>query len=154
MVRSVSIGTIILMMIACASAPPQDSAVVTAGDNARTFQGLIRFGTGFFGGPKPVGEGRLEIGSGGLLWHHDRDAGHDLALRPEVISRVWLTCASRPSENLCLDLGVETLTGGEYHFRDTNWEGGANTMILDAYEHMRSTYSQVRFDRRAVDSFR
>lgn len=153
MLRHVTLLTILLLATACASAP-QDAAVVTAGDNARTFEGLIRFGTGFFGGPKSIGEGRMEVGPEGLLWHHDRDDGRNLALRPEVISRVWLTCASRASENLCLDLGVETLTGGEYHFRDRNWEGGANTMILDAYEHLRATYSQVRFDRRAVEDFR
>ncbi len=147
--RMVIIVTAVLMTF-CASAPQRDPAV-TAGENARSFSGLQEMGTGFFGGTRVRGTGQLEIGSGGALWTNSSDSGRSFALRPEVISRVWLTCASRPSENLCLDLGIQTLTGNEYHFRDVNWEGGVNREILDAYEHMRTLYPQARFDRRAVD---
>ncbi len=138
----------------CASTPSAKPVVVTSGDQARTFNGLTEIGTGFFGATKSRGKGRFEIGSSGLLWQNERGSDRNISLRPEVISRVWLTCASRSGEDLCLDLGVQTLTGHEHHFRDTNWEGGVNTVILEAYEHMRTLYPQVRFDRKTVDKIR
>ena len=64
-----------LLLAACASTPQRDAAVMSAGENARTFSDLVEFGTGFFGGPKAAGEGRLEIGSAGLIWTNDRDSG-------------------------------------------------------------------------------
>lgn len=149
-----AVAVLTFLSIACASAPASDPVVVTAGENTRAFTGLTEMGTGFFGGTKSRGDGRFEIGTSGLLWHNERGSERNVSLRPEVISRVWLTCASRSGANLCLDLGVKTLTGNEYHFRDTNWEGGVNTVILEAYEHMKMIYPQVRFDRHDVKDFR
>jgi hypothetical protein len=154
MLRSMMVAAALLLVLSCASAGDPDVAVITAGADARTFPGLMEIGTGFFGGTKSVGNGRLQAGAGGVVWQNERDSERNASLRPDVISRIWLTCASRPGENLCLDLGITTLTGKEYHFRDQNWEGGANTSILAAYEHMRTLYPQVRFDRRSVDDFR
>jgi hypothetical protein len=141
-----------LLSLACASAPDAGPVEVTPGSSVRTFSGLTEIGTGFFGGTRSRGNGRLEIGSSGLLWHNERGSDRNFSLRPEVIRRVWLTCAERTGQNLCLDLGIETLTDKEYHLRDTNWEGGVNTVILEAYEHMQSLYPQVQFDRRTVDA--
>jgi hypothetical protein len=140
-----------LLSLGCASAPDAGPVEVQAGSDVRTFSGLTEIGTGFFGGTRSRGNGRFEIGSSGVLWHNERGSDRNISLRPEVIRRVWLTCAERTGTNLCLDLGIETLTGNEHHFRDANWEGGVNTVILEAYEHMRTLYPQVQFDRRTVD---
>lgn len=148
------IAVAFLTLLSCASGPSNDPVVVRTGHNERTFTGLTEMGTGFLGGTKSRGDGRIEIGSSGLIWHNEKGSDRNISLRPEVISRVWLTCASRAGENLCLDLGVKTLTGNEHHFRDTNWEGGVNTVVLDAYEYMKTVYPQVRFDRRDVERFR
>jgi hypothetical protein len=142
-----------LFSLACASAPDAGPVEVTPGSDVRTFSDVTEMGTGFFGGAKSRGDGHFEIGSSGVLWTNERGSDRNISLRPEVIKRVWLTCAERTGTNLCLDLGIETLTGKEHHFRDTNWEGGVNTMILEAYEHMRSLYPQVQFDRKTVDDF-
>ena len=144
-----AVALLTFLSISCASTP-SGPVEVTTGENVRTFTGVTEIGTGFFGGTRSRGQGRFEIGSSGVLWHNERGSDRNISLRPEVISRVWLTCASREGANLCLDLGIQTLTGNEHHFRDTNWEGGVNTMILEAYEHMRTLYPQVRFDRRDV----
>lgn len=152
-IRPLALATLAFAVLACSSAPPPEVAVLSAGPDARSFP-LVQYGTGFFGGTKSVGEGQLEIGSDGLVWTSTRDRDRNLALRPEVISRIWLTCASRAGDNLCLDLGVETLTGNEYHFRERNWEGGANSAILDAFGYAKSIYPRVRFDERAVEDFR
>lgn len=152
--RTVSVLSLLMLFcLACASSPGDGPVEVTAGSDVRTYSGLTEMGTGFFGGAKPRGNGRFEIGSSGVLWYNERGSDRNISLRPEVIKRVWLTCAERTGTNLCLDLGIETLTGKEHHFRDTNWEGGVNTMILEAYEHMRSLYPQVQFDRKTVDDF-
>lgn len=150
--RAVVVLVLTYLSLACASTP-SGPVEVTSGGDVRTFNGLTEMGTGFFGNAKSRGNGRFEIGSSGVLWSNERGSDRNISLRPEVIRRVWLTCASRAGANLCLDLGIETLTGDEHHFRDTNWKGGVNTMILEAYEHMKSLYPQVQFDRRTVDEF-
>lgn len=136
--------------LACASTPDAGPVEVTPGSSMRTFSGITEMGTGFFGSAKSRGNGQFEIGSSGVLWKNERGSDRNISLRPEAISRVWLTCVERTGQNLCLDLGIDTLTGKEHHFRDTNWEGGVNTMIVEAFEHMRSLYPQVQFDRKNV----
>lgn len=147
---AIAAALVTLLFSACASAPHADPVVVMAGDNARSFAGITEIGTGFFGSTKARGDGSFEIGNSGMLWKNRTDADRNISIRPEVISRAWLTCAKRDGANLCLDLGVKTLTGNEYHFRDTNWEGGVNTVILDAFDHMKRVYPQVQFDQRDV----
>jgi hypothetical protein len=139
-----------LFSLACASGPGAGPVEVTPGSDVRTFSGIAEIGTSFFGAAKSRGNGQFEIGSAGVLWTNERGSDRNISLRPEVISRVWLTCVEREGQNLCLDLGIDTLTGNEHHFRDTNWEGGVNTMIVEAYEHMRTLYPQVQFDRKNV----
>jgi hypothetical protein len=152
--KRLAVPTLVLTLLSLACTSTSSGPVeVTPGGDVRTFNGLTEMGTGFFGGAKSRGNGRFEIGSSGVLWHNERGSDRNISLRPEVIRRVWLTCASRSGANLCLDLGIQTLTGNEYHFRDTNWEGGVNTVILEAFEHMKSLYPQVQFDRRNVDEF-
>ena len=82
-------------------------------------------------------------------------SGNDvLALRNEVIGEVWLNCAERPGDDLCLELGLRTLTGDRYWFRDRDWRAGGNRQILALFDYLQANYRSARFDRKTVETVR
>lgn len=64
------------------------------------------------------------------------------------------SCASRPGSNLCLEIGIRTLTGDTYYLCDPDRRAGGNRQVTALYDYLRAHYPSVRFERKAVDTVR
>jgi len=129
-----------------APAPAATSGEAPAGSLVAT--GLVEWGRGWYGGKGNRGEGRMTVSGDTLSWQNQKDAERNFELRSAVIKDVWLTCAARPGQNLCLEINVRTLTDLEYHFRDRNWQGGENQQILRIYAFIKANFPQIHFEER------
>lgn len=120
----------------------------------RRFDGLIEYGRGRLRGKKAQGNGRIEVSPSSFSWQSDKEKDRNFTIRGEVVKTVTLNCAKRAGENLCLELGIRTLTDNEYYFRDRDWEAGGNTQITSLYEYLKANYPKVVFDEQVVDTIK
>jgi len=74
----------------------------------------------------------------------------DFSIQADVLKTATLQCASRPGQNVCLELRLGTVTGLDYAFRDTNWAAGHNEQITEVYNYLKLNFPQVTFSERAV----
>jgi hypothetical protein len=147
-------ATLALFLISCTSSRPMVSEVPPASERAGSVQSfpLVEYRHGLFGSTEARSEGVLEVSPDYIVWVVD---GSDMvALRSAVISEVWLNCAQRPGDNLCLELGFTTLTGDRYWFRDRDWRAGGNRQILALFDYLQANYPSAKFDRNSVESVR
>lgn len=112
--------------------------------------GVVEWGRAWYGPAKSKGTGQVTLTSDVLEWKNFEDSDRSFALRAGVVQRAWLTCASRPGQNLCLDLGIETLTGLEYHFRDVNWAGGDNASVMKIFGFLKEKFPAIQFEEKVV----
>ena len=115
------------------------------------YPNIVEFGRGLFKSRDMKGKGSVRIDGDVLYWTNDDDSDRSFSLRAGVIKDVWLTCARRPGENLCLEISIRTLTGLEYHFRDENWAGGENAQIMRIYAYLKSGYPTIHYEETTVD---
>ena len=146
--RVTILALLALSLAACSTSRPVFTDIPAAGERAGRVVSypLVEYRHGLFGSTESRGDGTLEVAPDFMVWTR---GGRDLfGLRSEVVREVWLNCASE----LCLELGIRTLTGDTYYFRDRDWRAGGNRNILDLYNRLERTYRSARFNRRAVTS--
>lgn len=131
-----------------AAAPAPGAAAVTS---ANTVTGVVEWDRAWYGKKGSQGAGTMTLNGDVLEWRNQEDSERSFSLRAGAVERVWLTCAARSGQNLCLDLGMTTLTGLEFHFRDANWAGGENASILRIYEFLRQNVKTARFEEKVVE---
>lgn len=139
-----------------APAPAAAPAAVPAGSAAaapapNTVTGVVEWDRAWYGKKGSRGVGTMTLNGDVLEWRNQEDFERSFSLRAGAIERVWLTCAARSGQNLCLDLGLTTLTGLEFHFRDVNWAGGENASILRIYEFIRQNVKTARFEEKVIE---
>lgn len=131
-----------------AAAPAAGTAAATP---ANTVTGVVEWARAWYGKKGSQGSGTMTLNGDVLEWRNQEDFERSFSLRAGAIERVWLTCAARSGQNLCLDLGLTTLTGLEFHFRDVNWAGGENASILRIYEFIRQNVKTARFEEKVIE---
>lgn len=119
-----------------------------------SYGNVTEFGRGLFRSRDRKGKGEIRIDGDVLRWTNADDADRSFSLRAGVIKDVWLTCARRPGENLCLELSFRTLTGLEYHFRDENWAGGENAQIMRIYAYLKQGFPTIHYEETTVDELK
>ncbi len=136
--------------VAPAKAPAASAAPAADSQGGIVVPGLVEWGRSWYGARNSRGEGQVTLGADFIDWRNQQDSERSFTLKLPVIKAVWLTCAARPGDNLCLDLGVITFTDLEYHFRDRNWAGGDNASILRIYSYLKANFPQVTFEEKVV----
>jgi hypothetical protein len=116
-----------------------------------SYRNMTEFGRGLFRSRDAKGNGEIRIDGDVIRWANADDPDRSFSLRAGVLKDVWLTCAKRPGENLCLEVSFRTLTGLEYHFRDENWAGGENSQIMRIYAYLKAGYPSIQYREETVD---
>ena len=114
-----------------------------------TVDALVEYGYSFPHRYNSQGSGQLAVGARNIEWRSERRK-RDFSIQADVLKTATLQCASRPGQNVCLELRLGTLTGLDYAFRDTNWAAGHNEKITEVYNYLRSNFPQVTFSEKAV----
>ncbi|HEX4962503.1 MAG TPA: hypothetical protein VF173_16835 [Thermoanaerobaculia bacterium] len=114
-----------------------------------TVDALVEYGYSFPHRYNSQGSGQLAVGARDIEWRSERRK-RDFSIQADVLKTATLQCASRPGQNLCLELRLVTVTGLDYAFRDTNWAAGHNEKITEVYNYLRSNFPQVTFSEKAV----
>jgi hypothetical protein len=132
------------------------AATTTAGSQINetsqglTVDNLVEYGYSIPHRYRSQGTGRLTIGARNVEWRSERSK-RDFSIQGEVIKTATLQCASRPGQNVCLELRLGTITGLDYAFRDTNWAAGHNEKITEVYNYLKSNFPQITFSEKSVD---
>jgi hypothetical protein len=87
--------------------------------------------------------GSLGLKENRIEWYDAKESENNFSFFGKLLKTVWLECEPRPQGNFCFELGMETLTGETYHFRDVNWKTGGNTHVLKLYEALKGAYPQI-----------
>lgn len=87
--------------------------------------------------------GSLGLKENRVEWYDSKDPKNNFSVFGKILKTVWLECEPRAQGNYCFDLGMETLTGETYHFRDVNWKAGGNAHILQLYQALKGAYPQI-----------
>jgi hypothetical protein len=111
--------------------------------------GLVEYGYSFPHRYRSQGSGQLAVRGRDVEWRSE-SSKRDFSIQADVIKTATLQCASRPGQNVCLELRLGTVTGLDYAFRDTNWAAGHNEKITEIYNYLKSNFPQITFSERAV----
>jgi hypothetical protein len=114
-----------------------------------TVDGLVEYGYSFPHRYTSQGSGQLRVGARDIEWRSEHRK-RDFSIQADVLKTATLQCASRPGQNVCLELRLGTVTGLDYAFRDTNWAAGHNEKITEVYNYLKSNFPQVTFGEKAV----
>lgn len=114
-----------------------------------TVGGLVEYGYSFAHRYRSQGSGQLSVRGRDVEWRSE-NSKRDFSIQADVLKTATLQCASRPGQNVCLELRLGTVTGLDYAFRDTNWAAGHNEKITEVYNYLRSNFPQITFSERAV----
>jgi len=98
-----------------------------------------------------------QVGSFGLKenrveWYDSKDSKNNFSLFGTVLKTVWLECEPRPQGNFCYEMGVNTLTGETYRYRDVDWEKGGNSHILELYKALKARFPHIVFQEKVKSS--
>jgi hypothetical protein len=115
-----------------------------------TVDGLVEYGYSIPHRYRSQGSGQLAVDSQNIVWNSEHNK-RDFSIQGSVLKTATLQCASRPGQNVCLELRLGTVTGLEYAFRDTNWAAGHNEKITEVYNSLKSNFPQVTFSEKAVN---
>jgi hypothetical protein len=149
----------LLAMAGCGSSRGYDkpaAATTFAGsqinENAQglSVDGLVEYGYSIPHRYRSQGSGQLVVGTRNIEWRSERRK-RDFSIQGDVLKTATLQCASRPGQNICLELRLGTVTGLDYAFRDTNWAAGHNEKITEVYNYLKSNFPQVTFGEKAVN---
>jgi len=153
-----ALSIVVLVAAGCSSSRGYDkpaAATTTAGSqinqNAQglTVDSLVEYGYSFPHRYNSQGSGRLAVGARDIEWRSEHRK-RDFSIQGDVLKTATMQCASRPGQNVCLELRLVTVTGLDYAFRDTNWAAGHNEKITEVYNYLRSNFPQVTFSEKSV----
>ena len=114
-----------------------------------TVDGLVEYGYSMPHRYRAQGSGQLAVRGSDIEWRSERRK-RDFSIQTAVLKTATLQCASRPGQNVCLELRLGTVTGLDYAFRDTNWAAGHNEKITEVYNYLKANFPQVTFSEKAV----
>lgn len=148
------------MCMACGSTnydrPGRDAPAPASRDLNREFgrmeiDGLVEYGKNFPFGREVKGAGKLTVERDRIKWDSEKNK-RDFSIRTDVVNAVTLKCPRQAGDKLCLELTLETVTGLEYSFRDSNWAAGQNERILALYDFLQRNHSRMLFQEQTVKS--
>jgi hypothetical protein len=136
------------------NARPSANTTFTSSQSNETPQGLtvdrlVEYGYSFPHRYRSQGSGELAVNGSDVEWRSE-SSKRNFSIQADVIKTATLQCASRPGQNVCLELRLGTVTGLDYAFRDTNWAAGHNEKITEVYNYLKSNFPQITFSERAV----
>lgn len=130
------------------------ASVIPASRHAE-FDGIVHQKRGLLGigGSKYKGIGKLVIDTDKLNWYQANDPEESFSMYQKNIKEMWLNCAPRAGENLCLELCFKTYSGDEWCYRDAGWGNGENRQILALYDYFQKAFPATFFSKREKKSF-
>ena len=138
-------------------APPAAAAAEPVQPVARhaEFDGLVRQQSGFLGlgGSKKKKIGKFVVDGERVNWYQMVDPEDNFSVSEHNVKEMWLNCAPRAGENLCLELCFRSYSGQEACFRDAGWENGDNRRIEAMYEYFEKAFPNTFFSKREKKSF-
>jgi hypothetical protein len=119
------------------------------------FRGIVRRTHGFLGigGSKHRATGKLVIDEDKVDWHQDDDASENFSMFERNIKEMWLNCAPRAGENLCLEICFKTYSGDEWCFRDAGWVNGDSRQITAIFDYFQKAFPATFFSQREKKTF-
>ena len=119
------------------------------------FDGLVRQRQGFLGigSSKKKKIGKFVVDGDRVNWYQMVDPEDNFSISERNIKEMWLNCAPRPGENLCLELCFRSFSGQEGCFRDAGWENGDNRQILAMYDYFQKAFPTTFFTKREKKTF-
>jgi hypothetical protein len=143
---------------AASPAAPTPSASADSSDllaSVPSFDGLVRQKRGFLGigGSKKKAIGKLVVDKEQVHWYQSVDPEDNFSTFTKNIKEMWLACAPRAGENLCLELCFKTYSGEEWCFRDTGWENGTNKQITAVFDFFQKAFPATFYSQREKKSF-
>jgi hypothetical protein len=119
------------------------------------FDGLVRQTGGFLGvgGSKTKHVGKLVVDGQKFNWYEEADPEQNFSMYTKNVKEMWLNCAPRSGENLCLEVGLKNYQGDEWTFRDTGWANGENRQVTAIYDYFQKAYPADFFSKREKKSF-
>jgi hypothetical protein len=155
---SLAFAIVLIVTAGCGSSRGYDKPAATTtfagsqinqNDQGLTVDGLVEYGYSIPHRYRSQGSGQLGVGTRNIEWRSERQK-RDFSIQGDVLKTATLQCASRPGENVCLELRLGTVTGLDYAFRDTNWAAGHNEKITEVYNYLKTNFPQVTFSEKAV----
>ncbi|HET7452756.1 MAG TPA: hypothetical protein VFL12_08445 [Thermoanaerobaculia bacterium] len=136
-----------------AAAPAAESAQPVA--RHAEFDGLVRQKSGFLfvGGSKSKDVGKFVIDGERVNWYQTVDPEDNFSVVERNIKELWMNCAPRAGENLCLELCFKSFSGQEACFRDAGWENGDNRQVTAMYDYFQKAFPNTFFSKREKKSF-
>ena len=119
------------------------------------FDGMVRQQQGFLGigGSKKKKMGKFVVDGDRVNWYQMIDQDDNFSLSERNIKEMWLNCAPRAGENLCLEICFKTYSGQEGCFRDAGWENGENRQVIAMYEYFLKAFPTTFFSKREKKTF-
>ena len=136
-----------------AAAPAAEAAQPVA--RHAEFDGLVRQKAGFLfvGGSKSKEVGKFVIDGERVNWYQMVDPEANFSVTERNIKELWMNCAPRAGENLCLELCFKSFSGQEACFRDAGWENGDNRQVTAMYDYFQKAFPNTFFSKREKKSF-
>ncbi len=119
------------------------------------FDGLVRQRQGFLGvgGSKKKKVGKFVIDGERISWYQMVDPEDNFSISERNVRELWMNCAPRAGENLCLEICFRSFSGQEGCFRDAGWENGENRQILAMYDYFQKAFPNTFFSKREKKTF-
>ena len=143
-----------MLRVGAPAAPAAAESVQPIARHAE-FDGMVRQRQGFLGigGSKKKKVGKFVIDGERVNWYQMVDPEDNFSVTERNIKEIWLNCAPRAGENLCLELCFRSFSGQEACFRDAGWENGANRQITSMYDYFQKAFPNTFFSKREKKSF-
>jgi hypothetical protein len=143
------------MLHAGGSSAPAAAETVQPVARHAEFDGLVRQQQGFLGvgGSNKKKIGKFVIDGDRVNWYQMIDPDDNFSLSERNIKEMWLNCAPRAGENLCLEICFKSYSGQEGCFRDAGWENGENRRIIAMYEYFQKAFPTTFFSQREKKTF-
>lgn len=147
--------TVIDAMMHAGSPAPAPAVEVQPVARHAEFDGLVRQRQGFLGigGSKKKMIGKFVVDGDRVTWYQMVDPEDNFSISERNIKEMWLNCAPRAGENLCLELCFRSFSGQEACFRDAGWENGDNRQILAMYDYFQKAFPTTFFSKREKKTF-
>jgi len=147
--------TVIDAMLHAGGAAPSAAESVQPVSRHAEFDGLVRQQSGFLGigGSKKKKVGKFVIDGDRVNWYQMIDPDDNFSMTERNVKEIWLNCAPRAGENLCLEVCFKTYSGQEGCFRDAGWENGENRQILAMYDYFQKAFPTTFFSKREKKTF-
>jgi hypothetical protein len=147
--------TVIDAMIHSGGASPVAAESVQPVSRHAEFDGMVRQKSGFLGvgGSKKKKIGKFVIDGDRVSWYQMIDPEDNFSITERNIKEIWMNCAPRAGENLCLEVCFKTYSGQEGCFRDAGWENGENRLSVAMYDYFQKAFPTTFFSKREKKSF-